>query len=133
MVQQAEDQRLDFVPARGIPPEQAAFFFLGPSRTVTEGVVFLSGMANVAAFTGDRGIPLVDTALERFTPNVLKDLRENYSQAPVEAVVYTHGHIDHVPGAETIIAGAEERGDPRPRIIAHRDLPRRFDRYQLLA
>ena len=96
MTQQTEDQRLDFVSARGVPPEQAAFFHLGQSRAVAEGVVFLSAMANVAAIIGESGILLVDTAMERFTPNVLKDLRENYSKAPIEAVVYTHGHIDHV-------------------------------------
>jgi alkyl sulfatase BDS1-like metallo-beta-lactamase superfamily hydrolase len=133
MAQQTEDQRLDFASARAVPPEQAAFFHLGPSQTVAEGVVFLSAMANVAAFTGDSGILLVDTSMERFTPNVLKDLRENYSQAPIEGVVYTHGHIDHVTGADVIIAETQSRGDARPHIIAHRDLPRRFDRYQLLA
>ena len=133
MTTAAQDQRLDFGSARGLPEEQAAFFHLGPSKTVADGVVFLSAMANVAAIIGERGILLVDTSMERFTPAVLKDLRDNYSQAPVEAVVYSHGHIDHTTGAEAIIAEAESRGDARPRIIAHRDLPRRFDRYRMLA
>jgi alkyl sulfatase BDS1-like metallo-beta-lactamase superfamily hydrolase len=64
---------------------------------------------------------------------MLQDLRDNYSKAPVEAIVYTHGHVDHVTGADTIIAAASERGDRRPRIIGHRDVAPRFDRYRLTA
>lgn len=127
------DQKLDLASARGLPEEQAAFFHMGPSKRVADGVVFLSSFANVAAFTGETGILLVDTGQERFTPQVLKDLRENYSQAPVEAVVYTHGHVDHVTGAEGIIAEAASRGDKRPRIVGHELVRPRFDRYQLTA
>ncbi len=125
--------QLDLASAQGLPPEQAAFFYLGPSAAVTEGVVFLSSFANVAAFICDGRVLLVDTSVERFTTRVLDDLRRNYSQAPVGAVVYTHGHVDHVTGAQVIIAEAESRGDPRPRIIGHRDIAPRFDRYRLLA
>jgi alkyl sulfatase BDS1-like metallo-beta-lactamase superfamily hydrolase len=127
-----QNPQLDLRSAQGLPEEQAAFFYLGPSKQVTEGVVFLSSFANVAAFISDGRVLLVDTSAERFTQRMLGDLRANYSQGPVEAVVYTHGHIDHVTGAEEIIADAESRGFQRPRIIAHRDLPPRFDRYQVL-
>ncbi|MBI2913037.1 MAG: MBL fold metallo-hydrolase, partial [Chloroflexi bacterium] len=54
------------------------------------------------------------------------------SQAPIEAIVYPHGHLDHTAGAPAFLADAATRGHPRPRIIAHRDLPPRFDRYRLL-
>ena len=128
-----QTNQLDLASARGLPEEQAAFFYLGPSKQVAENVVFLSSFANVAAFTGDDGVLLVDTSQERFTGRMLQDLRQNYSKAPVEAVVYTHGHIDHVTGAEAIIAEAAERGDHRPHIIGHRDVVRRFDRYQMTA
>jgi alkyl sulfatase BDS1-like metallo-beta-lactamase superfamily hydrolase len=124
---------LDFSSARGLPPEQAAFFHLGEPSLVTEGVAFFPALGNSIAFLGERGILVVDTAQQRFTPAVLSGLRANFSQAPVEAVVFTHGHIDHVTGAQAIIDEAEKRGDRRPNIIAHRDLPRRFDRYRLLA
>jgi alkyl sulfatase BDS1-like metallo-beta-lactamase superfamily hydrolase len=126
-------QQLDFASARGLPPEQAAFFHLGEPRLVTEGVVFFPALGNSIALVGEQGTLMVDTAQERFTPAVLRGLRANFSQAPVQAVVYTHGHIDHVTGAAAIVREAEERGDHRPNIVAHRDLPRRFDRYRLLA
>ena len=128
-----EDRQLDLASAQGLPEEQAAFFYLGPSKQVTAGVVFLSSFANVCAFINDDKILLVDTSVERFTKRVLTDLRENYCKGPVEAVVYTHGHIDHVTGAEEIIADARELGHRRPRIIGHRDVAPRFDRYRLLA
>lgn len=133
MSTEAQDRPLDLSSAQGLPPEMAGFFHLGPSRAVAYGVVFISSFANVAAFTGGSGILLVDTSTERFARRVLQDLRDNYSQAPIEAIVYTHGHIDHVTGAETALAEARSRGDPRPRVIAHRDLPPRLDRYRMLA
>ena len=126
-------QPLDFASARSLPPEQAAFFHLGEPKLVTEGVAFFPALGNSSAFLGERGILIVDTAQERFTPAVLAGLRANYSEAPIEAIIYTHGHIDHVTGAEAIIAETRARGDRRPNVIAHRDLPRRFDRYRLLA
>ncbi len=133
MTEQSQDRQIDMASARDLPPEQAGFFYLGPSKQVAEGAVFLSSFANVTAFTGDDGVLLIDTSQERFTGRMLQDLRDNYSKAPVEAVVYTHGHVDHVTGADTIIAAAAERGDRRPRIIGHRDVAPRFDRYRLTA
>lgn len=133
MSQQLQSQQLDFASARGLPPKQAAFFYLGQPALVAEGIAFFPGLGNSTAFIGEHGLLIVDTAQERFTPTVLSGLRADYSQAPIEAIVYTHGHVDHVTGAETIIAEAEGRGDRRPRIIAHSDLPARFDRYRLLA
>jgi alkyl sulfatase BDS1-like metallo-beta-lactamase superfamily hydrolase len=124
-------QQIDLASARDLPPEQAAFFYLGPSKRIDERVVFLSSFANVVAFTGETGVLLVDTSQERFPKRVLDDLRKSYSQAPVEGVVYTHGHIDHVTGAEGIIAEARERGDRRPHIIGQELVRPRFDRYQL--
>jgi len=133
MTQPLQSERLDFSSARNLPPEQAAFFHLGQPQLVTEGVAFFPALGNSTAFIGDQGVLIVDTAQERFTPAILSGLRASYSQAPVKAIVYTHGHIDHVTGAETIIAEAQDRGDRRPNVIAHRDLPARFDRYRLLA
>ena len=97
-------QPLDFTSARSLPAEQAAFFHLGEPKLVTEGVAFFPALGNSSAFLGERGILIVDTAQERFTPAVLSGLRANYSEAPIEAIIYTHGHVDHVTGAEAIIA-----------------------------
>jgi hypothetical protein len=68
-------QPLDFASARSLPPEQAAFFHLGEPNLVTEGVAFFPALGNSSAFLGERGILIVDTAQERFTPAVLSGLR----------------------------------------------------------
>lgn len=124
---------LDFRSAAGLPPEEAAFYYLGPSEVVTEGVIFFSSQSNCTAFLrGDR-ILLVDTSGFWLAPTTLNDLRSNYSQAPVDTIVYTQGHIDHCTGAKAFLEDASSRGHPRPRIIGHRDIPRRFQRYRLTA
>jgi alkyl sulfatase BDS1-like metallo-beta-lactamase superfamily hydrolase len=133
MSQQVQTDRLDFTSARNLPPEQAAFFHLGQAQLIADGIAFFPALGNSTAFIGENGVLIVDTAQERFTAAIISGLRANYSQAPVEAIVYTHGHIDHVTGAQSFLDEAQTRGHRRPRILAHRDLPRRFDRYQLLA
>ncbi len=112
--------------------EEAAFFFRGGSEVIADGVVFFPSFGTSTAFICDDRIFLVDTGARWSVAKVLDDLRTNHSQAPVEAMVYTHGHIDHTTGASAFLADAESRGHPRPRIIAHDDLPRRFDRYRML-
>ncbi len=112
--------------------EEAAFFFRGSSDVVADGVVFFPSFGTCTAFLCHDRILLVDTSTAQFVPRVLDDLRSNHSQAPIDTIVYTHGHIDHTTGAPAFLADAEARGHPRPRIVAHRDLPRRFDRYRLL-
>ena len=112
--------------------EEAAFFFRGSSDVVADGVVFFPSFGTCTAFLCHDRILLVDTSTAQFVPRVLDDLRSNHSQAPIETIGYTHGHIDHTTGAPAFLADAEARGHPRPRIVAHRDLPRRFDRYRLL-
>ena len=112
--------------------EQAAFFYRGPSQLIADGVVFFPSFGTCTAFLCDDRILLVDTTVSQFAPRALDDLRSNHSQAPIETIVYTHGHIDHTTGAETSLADAKARRHPRPRILAHRDLPARFDRYRLL-
>lgn len=115
------------------PREDDAFFHRGPAEAVADGVVFCPSFGTCTAFLcGDR-LLLVDTATDRFAPNALEDFRANHFPGqPVEAVVYTHGHIDHVTGVSAWLAEAEERGHPRPRIIAHEAVTGRFDRYRLL-
>ena len=46
-------------------------------------------------------------------------------------MIYTHGHIDHTGGIAAIDREAEAKGLARPRIIAHRDVARRMNRYEL--
>ena len=124
--------QLDYRTARNLGRAEAGFYYRGASEVVADDVIFFPTQGNCTAFLcGDR-IFLVDTTPAWFAPGILDDLRRNHSKAPLGTIVYTHGHIDHVTGAETFITEAEEQRYPRPRIVAHQDVPRRFDRYRLL-
>jgi len=130
----ADDQpQLDYETARGRDQEGAAFYYRGKSQVVTDGVIFSPNQGNSTAFICDDRIVLVDTNPGWFAGRTIETLRNEHSAAPVEAIVYTHGHIDHTTGAEAWIGDAKQRGYQRPHVVAHRDLPRRFDRYRMLA
>ena len=63
-------------------------------------------------------------------PVCLTSLR-TWSNDPVDTIVYTHGHVDHVGGARTFLDEASERGDPQPGVVGHANVEPRFDRYDL--
>src|SRR3972149_10653063 len=93
-------------------PEIAAFFspaFRSPAEIVTDGVIFLPALGNCAAFICDDRILLVDTAVRWFAPQVIEGLR-SHSQATIDAIIYTHGHIDHTTGAPAFLPAAHGRG-----------------------
>ncbi len=79
--------------------------------------------------TGD-GLLQVDTGI---APDHAKDmiaaLRE-VTDEPVSTIVYSHGHTAYNHGVEEWLADSERRGDPRPTIIAHRNVLLRLRRYR---
>jgi alkyl sulfatase BDS1-like metallo-beta-lactamase superfamily hydrolase len=58
-------------------------------------------------------------------------LRDNLD-APVHTIFLTHGHLDHALTLEPIFEEAKRMGSPAPRVIAHRNLLNRFNRYRML-
>jgi alkyl sulfatase BDS1-like metallo-beta-lactamase superfamily hydrolase len=101
----------------------------GELSEVAPGIAVVESFSHVVAFSTDAGLVLFDTSLEAFGPRVRDSLRE-WSDDPIHALVYTHGHLDHVGGAGTFLADARERGEPRPRVLGHANIPHRFERYQ---
>ena len=83
---------------------------------------------NVTALRTAEGLVLVDTGSRETASQTLATLRR-WDESPVHTVIYTHGHIDHSWGARLLDQEADARGVPRPRIIAHRNVLRRFERY----
>ncbi len=79
--------------------------------------------------TGD-GLVLVDTANQATAEKVLALVR-TWDDSRIHTVIYTHGHIDHTGGITAIDQEAQANGLARPRIIAHRDVARRMNRYAL--
>ncbi|MFX1427078.1 MAG: alkyl sulfatase dimerization domain-containing protein, partial [Promethearchaeota archaeon] len=68
------------------------------------------------------GVVLIDTLISR---RVAKQVRERIKDK-IKYIIYTHGHIDHVRGANVFI-------NDNPEIIASKYLPDRLDKYQMLA
>ena len=79
-------------------------------------------MANSPSFVTDDGIVMVDCGVVQVGPHIHKHVRE-YTDEPLHTVVYTHGHVDHCMG----LAPWLEEG--RPRVVAHENVPQRFNRY----
>ena len=59
---------------------------------------------------------------------VIQSIRE-WRSHPINTLVYTHGHADHVGGSGAFAADAESRGHARPHVIGHEKVRDRLDRY----
>ncbi len=80
-------------------------------------------IVNAVYFDTDAGGVLVDTGMAPAGPAIL-DLIRSVSDKPLHTIIYTHGHVDHAYGTWALTEAGET-----PEIIAHADLPRRFERY----
>ncbi len=83
---------------------------------------------NATAIRTSDGLMLIDTGSRETASQTLATLRR-WDDSPVHTVIYTHGHIDHTWVARLLDAEADARGLARPRIIAHRNVLQRFERY----
>ena len=99
------------------------------TEEVAPDLVFLQGFANVSALRTDAGLVLVDTGAWVSAARSFEALRR-VEPAPLHAAVYTHGHVDHAFGLPPFLEEARQRGWPRPRIVGHRNVAARFDRYR---
>ena len=104
----------------------------GAVEEIAPGVLFVHAFANVTALRTDAGLVLVDTGNYRARERTFAAVRE-WDASPLGAAVYTHGHVDHACGLPPFLDEARTRGWPRPRIVGHRDVARRFDRYRATA
>jgi glyoxylase-like metal-dependent hydrolase (beta-lactamase superfamily II) len=96
---------------------------------VADGVAFVSSFANLAAIRHDGGLCLIDTGSWLLAGQQFDRVR-SFDASPVSHAIFTHGHIDHVFGLGPFEDEAARKQQPGPRVIAHRAVPRRFDRYR---
>jgi alkyl sulfatase BDS1-like metallo-beta-lactamase superfamily hydrolase len=94
-------------------------------------VYCITAFGNVGFVVTDEGVVVVDTALRQMGETIREGVRE-VTDAPIHSVIYTHGHYDHAFGVSALLREAEKRGDPKPRIIGHENVVRRFNRYREL-
>ncbi|MCX7620767.1 MAG: MBL fold metallo-hydrolase [Acidimicrobiales bacterium] len=89
--------------------------------------VFLAvgfGLANTVMIVGDGGIVVVDTLESIEAAAEARDALREHCDLPVRALVYTHGHPDHVWGARAWVPEGTPIGGPNGvEIICHESVP----------
>jgi alkyl sulfatase BDS1-like metallo-beta-lactamase superfamily hydrolase len=106
--------------------------FGGNLAEVTDGVAFVPTFGNCSAIKTDDGLFMVDTGSSFTAPLMFEELRR-WSTDRVDTAVFSHGHIDHVFGVQLFDAEAQSNGWRAPHVVAHNQLPDRFDRYVMTA
>jgi alkyl sulfatase BDS1-like metallo-beta-lactamase superfamily hydrolase len=101
----------------------------GHTEELAPGVIFLHTFANMTLVRTGAGLVLIDSSNYAARDRTFALVR-SLDTAPVFAAVYTHGHADHALGLPPFLAEACERGWSRPRIVGHRNVAARFDRYR---
>jgi alkyl sulfatase BDS1-like metallo-beta-lactamase superfamily hydrolase len=104
----------------------------GDLDEVAPGIAFIPAFGNISAFALEGALLLVDTG-NFFRARVNFERVRAWTGLPLETVVYTHGHVDHVFGLDPYEEEAASAGRPGPHVVAHELVPERFDRYKLTA
>jgi alkyl sulfatase BDS1-like metallo-beta-lactamase superfamily hydrolase len=101
----------------------------GGIKHFANGVHILQLWANICIIETEEGIVLYDVGFYFNRKRILAEVKA-ITDEPVRYIIYGHGHADHAFGAQAVIEDAEERGFPKPIIVAHENVPKRFNRYQ---
>jgi alkyl sulfatase BDS1-like metallo-beta-lactamase superfamily hydrolase len=104
----------------------------GEYEEVADGVMFYRWFANVTAVKTREGLVMVDTG-GYFNQDATVELLRKFSPDRVNTAIYTHGHVDHACGTPAIVADAQRNKVARPRVVGHRSVAARFDRYKRTA
>ena len=76
-----------------------------------------------------RSVVLIDASGLRHVDGMIATLRE-HTDAPVHAIVYSHGHHGYNAAVDVWQRHSEERGDPPPRLVGHENVLHRYARYR---
>jgi glyoxylase-like metal-dependent hydrolase (beta-lactamase superfamily II) len=106
-------------------PRNAQARIFGKPFEATPHVFMHPSFVNTYALKTPDGLIVVDPGLSNNSQSVHQAVRA-WSDAPLRAGVYTHGHADHAFGLRRFLEAGE-----RPQIIAQENCPQRFRRYQL--
>lgn len=98
-------------------------------QQLADGVYVLPGQGNSLAIETDAGVVVVDASGARHAPHMIAELRRR-TDAPVHAIVYSHGHHGYNAAVDIWQEHNAERGDPPARLIGHERLVHRMARYR---
>lgn len=99
---------------------------------VADGIAVVEAFSHCVLFETDDGLLAFDASNVGGGARVVAAARR-WRAARFNMLVFTHGHLDHVGGSGAFIADASERGDPRPQVVGHANVAKRFERYRLTA
>ena len=80
-------------------------------------------IVNCSVIETNEGLVIIDTGMKPAGPGILKSI-QSISKKRIHTIIYTHGHVDHSYGTWALV----EEGN-NPQIVAHENLPVRFNRY----
>ena len=80
-------------------------------------------------FENDDRLLGFDTSSIQGGERVVSPIRK-WRKAPFHRLIYTHRPIDHVGGCGVFMASAKAFGHQHPRLVGHKPINARFDRYR---
>jgi alkyl sulfatase BDS1-like metallo-beta-lactamase superfamily hydrolase len=101
----------------------------GELSEIAEGLAIVESFSHVVTWNSGDGLVCFDTSHFNTGQQVVDSIR-SWSSDPFNALVYTHGHVDHVGGSVAFGANAAALGHQGPRVIGHKNVQQRFDRYR---
>ena len=101
----------------------------GELSEIAEGLAMVESFSHVVTWNSGDGLVCFDTSHINTGHQVVDSIR-SWSSDPFNALVYTHGHVDHVGGSVAFGANAAALGHQAPRVIGHKNVQQRFDRYR---
>ena len=94
-----------------------------------DGIAVVESFSHMVAFSTEAGLVCFDASGSLSGAAVTEALR-GWSKEPVDSLIYTHGHMDHVGGSGAVAADAEALGHRPPRVVGHANIPVRLQRYE---
>ncbi|MGH8106479.1 MAG: MBL fold metallo-hydrolase, partial [Arenimonas sp.] len=111
------------------PREHHPLLPTGESEELADGVVFFRWLGNFTAVKTAEGLVLIDTGAYFNQSGSIEMVRRHWPDR-VNTAIYTHGHVDHACGMPAFAAEAQRNRVARPRVVGHRAVAARFDRYK---
>ena len=96
---------------------------------VAENLAMVESFSHSVVWDSGDGLVTFD-ASHANTGAAVVDAMQKWRAQPIDSIVYTHGHSDHVGGSSAFAARMAADGFRAPRVIGHENVNPRFERYR---